>query len=387
MKFLLSFIALFSCAFSQTYQQTWNFKNDPQEVAHFLESIGISEDFFYQVLDSKQIQVVHGASCEPLTFVEFAPEETLQDAGYSHLVWEDDWTWVYIPARARVANHMWVVLKKEKQCFLDVSDEEAFYLNQTLKKVLGVLYSEFGYSQYVIAQFNRAEKDHFTNRVTIEVIPPGPDAKEILDFEDKIACNSYCVIRGNASAKYTSFSEEEMSLLVERWKDALQRPTLSDMSVLPEIKIATHKNQNKKIAYLVDELFLSLNRRGILIDRQIHNQDRLHVGNECVHRTVGECAFCSPDILGRQKIFEKDGVIVLYNHMPFVEGAHFLIIPSQHRSHFQDLSEEERAAIHKMTQKLIQALQDKYGRTDIKMYIQEGASVGQTIKQHLVCKI
>ena len=49
----LLFIALASFFFS--FQQTWVFKNDPQEIAQFLQSIGIDDAFFFQVLQDYDI--------------------------------------------------------------------------------------------------------------------------------------------------------------------------------------------------------------------------------------------------------------------------------------------------------------------------------------------
>ncbi len=377
--FQWALIAIGSCAFANSYQQTWVFKNDPREIAQFLQSIDIDEDLFYQTLQDYRIQVLHATPYEPFLFEESQVKALPSDAVQAHLIWEDEWTQVYMPKQPRVPHHLWIVLNKEKHSFLEVSNEEALHLQTTLKKVIGILNNEFGYSQYVIAQFNQAQKDFFSDKVTIELIPTRPDAKEVLDCEDKIACNSYCAIRGEAPSRFMVLSDQEIDSLFTRWKEAMQTASFS-LPPLPDVKRISYKNRNKKFVYLLDELFMALTKRGIGIERQIHEQGIPHTEDDLVIKEINnQCVFCNPLILSKQTMFEKDGVTVLLNHMPFVKGAHFLLIPSAHRPHFTDLTSAEILSMHEMTKMAIHALKERYGRSDIKMYIQEGFAAGQTV--------
>jgi histidine triad (HIT) family protein len=373
----LLLVALASFFFS--FQQTWVFKNDPQEIAQFLKSIDIDDTLFFQILQHYDIEIVHEKPYDPLVLKTLLPDKTFSSSlSKSKLVWEDDWTQVFIPPQPRVPHHLWVVLKKEKGSFLDLSNEEALQLHSTLKKAIAALHNDFGYAQYVIAQFNQPQNDHFLNKVTIEIIPTPPNAKDILDFEDKIACNSYCTIRGLTSSKPPPLSDEDIETIAAQWKAAMQN--LSPLPVLPKAQSVVYKNKNKKFAYLIEELFLALTKRGLQITKHVHDQHLHHFGNEQISKPINDqCPFCNPSILSKETIFEKGGITVLLNHMPFVKGAHFLLIPSKHRLHFTDLSLDEVLSLHETTQRFIHALKEKYGRSDVKMYIQEGYAAGQTV--------
>lgn len=90
-------------------------------------------------------------------------------------------------------------------------------------------------------------------------------------------------------------------------------------------------------------------------------------------------AFCNPEVIKKQSVWEGKTVRILYNYAPLGldnEKLHFLITPKAHRENFASLTEEEYAETMELSQKLIQVYQ-KDGTAYL--YDKTGAKAGQTV--------
>lgn len=135
-------------------------------------------------------------------------------------------------------------------------------------------------------------------------------------------------------------------------------------------------DEHKKRAYLLEGLYKSLCNKGLVLEREVYS---VQYDEDSEIKTFKNCAFCVPEIIMTQKVFEKEGIAVLHNVMPLIKDAHFLVIPTRHSDHYLDMSTDEIAAMYGMAKRLIQALQNKYGRNDVKMLLREGYEVGQSV--------
>jgi diadenosine tetraphosphate (Ap4A) HIT family hydrolase len=100
-------------------------------------------------------------------------------------------------------------------------------------------------------------------------------------------------------------------------------------------------------------------------------------------------AFCNPDVIARQLVFEGKEVYLLYNYAPVVtsgEKLHFLIIPKQHRLRLSDLTETEYVEAMELMQALINHYAQK-GYRAMFAYDKSGPLAGQTVPhwhEHLI---
>lgn len=97
-----------------------------------------------------------------------------------------------------------------------------------------------------------------------------------------------------------------------------------------------------------------------------------------VYADTDVCPFCNPEVIARQKYFENDLVIALYNYRPVIEG-HCLIIPKRHVERFEELTAEEMVAIQAAINKTDQAVKKVFQTQDFFILQKNGKSAGQTV--------
>ncbi|MBS3904981.1 MAG: HIT family protein [Simkania sp.] len=68
-----------------------------------------------------------------------------------------------------------------------------------------------------------------------------------------------------------------------------------------------------------------------------------------------------------------------HNIRPFVRGAHFLITPAYHCTHFTDVPSDVILDMLETAKKIIKTMATRFGRKDVKMYLQQGFNAGQTV--------
>ena len=90
------------------------------------------------------------------------------------------------------------------------------------------------------------------------------------------------------------------------------------------------------------------------------------------------CAFCDPKVIEAQKFYEDESIIALYTHKPVVPG-HCLIIPKRHAERFEELSDQEAAAISSVIKKVDQASIKVFHRASYLLMQKNGVEAGQTV--------
>lgn len=90
------------------------------------------------------------------------------------------------------------------------------------------------------------------------------------------------------------------------------------------------------------------------------------------------CAFCDPNVLGRQKFYEDDLVLALYTHKPILAG-HCLVLPKRHVERFELLTDEEITQIGKVIKKVDQAVTKVFGTSSYLLLQKNGIEVGQSV--------
>jgi diadenosine tetraphosphate (Ap4A) HIT family hydrolase len=90
------------------------------------------------------------------------------------------------------------------------------------------------------------------------------------------------------------------------------------------------------------------------------------------------CAFCDPKVIEAQKFYEDDQVIALYTHKPVVPG-HCLIIPKRHAERFEQVTDEETAAMTRVIRKVDQASGKVFHTSSYLLLQKNGVETGQTV--------
>jgi diadenosine tetraphosphate (Ap4A) HIT family hydrolase len=118
----------------------------------------------------------------------------------------------------------------------------------------------------------------------------------------------------------------------------------------------------------------------------IHLQSQGQSINELAHK---KDAFCDPNVIKKQIVYEGKKIRVLYNYAPIAIGEeklHFLIVPKEHRLTFTDLTKEEYQETIELSQKLISFYRNK-GYNTAYIFDKSGPEAGQTVPhwhEHLV---
>lgn len=90
------------------------------------------------------------------------------------------------------------------------------------------------------------------------------------------------------------------------------------------------------------------------------------------------CPFCHEAVIERQKIDANDCVIALLSYKPITEG-HILIIPKRHCEFYEELTEDEILAIHRMIRR-VHNVAKEYFQVDSYLLLQKnGKNVGQSV--------
>ena len=91
-----------------------------------------------------------------------------------------------------------------------------------------------------------------------------------------------------------------------------------------------------------------------------------------------DCAFCSPEVLNRQTLYESEQTLVLSNDRPLLPG-HSMVIPKRHVARYEQLTAEEHEEIRLTIHKVKQAFEEVYGTDEYLLVLQNGRKAGQTV--------
>lgn len=90
------------------------------------------------------------------------------------------------------------------------------------------------------------------------------------------------------------------------------------------------------------------------------------------------CSFCNSSVIAKQKIYEDNQVIVLYDYKPIIEG-HCLILPKRHVEQLHDLTDQEVCSIKRGISTLFKAAQKTYQATSYLIFQKNGEHAGQSV--------
>lgn len=93
-------------------------------------------------------------------------------------------------------------------------------------------------------------------------------------------------------------------------------------------------------------------------------------------------AFCNPEVIERQCVFNGDKVSILYDYAPISLGGeklHFLFIPAEHRSTFRQLTESEYLEACGLAQQLINHFKATREIDSAYFLHKSGADAGQVV--------
>jgi len=119
---------------------------------------------------------------------------------------------------------------------------------------------------------------------------------------------------------------------------------------------------------------------------------RLPRMNSLVDDAVEYDPFCDPKILNSHGIYRGKHMVLIYDHRPsslygYYEKPHFLIIPLEHRSNFNELTNQEYLEAMRITRALARYFSDHTRYNTLYLHHKTGALAGQSVMHwhlHLV---
>lgn len=338
----------------------------------------------------KEVQSRITASKAPVS-LEFHFDETLtskkivplRNTGYGnlfqHLLCKTKNFTIYYPERPRVPYHLTIVLHRKVKGITEISPEENRELFTTIKTIAEI-YKTLSVDGFVIAQFNAPQQGH-EDRFVIEILPHLPGFKDKKNMEDKLDSNRYVLFRkANLSPMIHPIEKETIEKDIAHWKAAFekQQSPISEESfkaTFPYELKETHQTEAKKL--LVRHLIEMLEDKGGAAEEipQLQTQ-----GEDVETKTLTRCAFCNPEIIKKQRVFEYENVTVLYNVRKGPQvGSLFLILPKRHIEKVYGLHSEEIDNICFVRKALTDVLKESHPASEVVVFIQDDPSVGQSV--------
>lgn len=357
-------------------RERWTINQDQREAWEaIINKAGLTHAYVQETLAKHQLVTLEfGPVSHPTPIATYPIKEPIPET----LIWDDGQTSVYYASNPRVRNHLWVVLNRPVNRFSEVTVEEAVALRATVNKIIYFLRETYKIPSSIIAQWNVPQFGNFPNRFTIEVIPPIPETKDVHNVWDKTESNNHVLFRGRFPSTIAGPTKEEIHSDVEYWKKALEDSPVYKQEAedfKPWTQVQVYKK--KAAECLLDWFYQSLVEGGIQIERApLHFEAQK---DEPIITNMGRCSFCLEKVIESQKIFETDHALLIYNYKPSTMGKHFLIIPKRHVGSSDKLTKEEIEDIHRLSVKAVRALEELVDPAELKMYIQDGPSVGQVV--------
>lgn len=361
----------------QQYYQTWYIatQNHNQEQLHdLLEKLSAKE--LQLMLQMIGVDLILSDTTPPPT--PNADDPILEE---DFLIYANDLVSLCVPRNPRVPHHLRIVLNRPKSTLTELSTEEATAMQAMLKTVATVLRERFETPDFVVARSNLMQYGQWG--VTMEIIPPRPDSRDVLNVADKIDCNRYVHYRHLPLPEYRyHISDQELETLVSDWKAAMrdawwyaEEDTVVKSTPKSWVQISTELDTAQ--AYLIDLFYSALELEGFAVRRDVHRP--FPKGERMRIREMTGCAFCRHEVLDYQRVYEESGICILYNHVSPIEAGHFLVLPTRHCEQLEMLTAEECRTRHALEIALIAALEEEHGHGEVLLYTQNAPSVGQTI--------
>ncbi len=367
--------AISASSFDHT-RERWTINQDQREVwESLIQKAGLTTAYVQEILGKHQLVTLDfGPVSHPTPTAAYPSKDPIPET----LIWDDGQTSVYYARNPRVRNHLWVVLNRPVNQFSEVTVEEAVALRATVNKIVYFLRETYKIPSTIIAQWNVPQIGNFPNRFTIEVIPPIPETKDVHNVWDKAESNNHVLFRGRFPSTIPGPAIETIHSDVEFWRKALEddpslRQETEDFKPWTQIQV----NKKKAGECMLDWFYQALVEEGLQIERaplpfEVPKDDPITTN-------VGKCSFCLEKVIESQKVFETKHALLIYNYKPSTMGKHFMVVSKRHVGSTDKLTKEEIEDIHRLSVKVVRALEELADPADIKMYIQDGPSVGQTV--------
>ncbi len=358
-----------------SFQEEWVIdKNQKDLWENILDQDAISPEYLHKVLPIAPISFEEGNfsptifACKMETFVE------------PTLLYENETVEVYYPGKPRVRNHLWIVLKRPTTSFLELTKEELLSVKDIENTICKTLSQKLELSS-VITQSNTLQPGQIPNRFTVEIIPSRDDSKGVHNILDKHDCNNYVLFKGKFPSSFPLPTKSEMEEDIHFWKTTLlhinpfhfsEKDTDEPIEKWTQVQTSTSLADKKR----AQDFYQILVEKGLKI--AIKPSSYALSDEPRIFEKQG-CPFCMEKVIQSQKVYESTFSYIIYNHKSSIPGSHFLIIPKRHVRFSSDLRKEETEEMQCLAQKLTRAIQLEKNRSDIKMYIQDGPFVGQTV--------
>ncbi|MCH9614345.1 MAG: hypothetical protein SP1CHLAM54_16970 [Chlamydiia bacterium] len=101
---------------------------------------------------------------------------------------------------------------------------------------------------------------------------------------------------------------------------------------------------------------------------------------------MGECPFCSKEVIETQKVLENSHARVFYSRTPATLGT-VLVVPKRHIERFEELKSEELLDIQEAVAQMARAFKEFYQVSDYVILQKNGDLAGRTVDHlhlHLV---
>ncbi|MCH9633159.1 MAG: hypothetical protein S4CHLAM6_15110 [Chlamydiae bacterium] len=293
---------------------------------------------------------------------------------------------VYYSERPRAPHQLNITFGERVKHLKDLSSEDAQKLHEMICKINEVYVGKLGINGFVVAQYSNPQIRH-EGQYTVELHPHQPGYGDTRNFLDKADSNRAVLFDdGNYTNLEINYSDEQRDRDIAFWKKELltEQPSLSDqhsVTVLPaRDRLDCGFKSGKEFA--VNHLLEYFENNGAKIINKPDVHFKLSAGSQLEQKTweTASCAFCRSDIIERQKAFELDGVVVLYNFRKMPEAAtSFLILPKGHTEKIYALNPSEVETIHLLKRALTNVLEERFPGYEIVIYNQDALSVGQTV--------
>ncbi len=277
------------------------------------------------------------------------------------------------------SEQLWIVIKANHHSFSEVSDEEKSDLSLMITKVTSVMKKRFS-RELVVSFTNTSRKAELIDRLVINILPSLSE-KQTKDLLRKVDSHLYVCSGKAIDPRPALFSDEESKQEEEIWSKALEEEMqLSQSQENTELIPwqVTTINKNRGNASLVDQILRIALEKSVFFP-QIRGLDLATIPPDQEVENHEGCAFCRSDILSRQKVSETAHAILLYQQRPQVVDGHFLILPKRHIRYIEKLNEAEWQDIFKIQKVLQGFFKEQFKTEKAYFYVQNGASVGQTV--------
>ncbi len=293
---------------------------------------------------------------------------------------------VFYPEFPRMDHHLVIQIKNPSDKFIGFEEDKQLKLHQLINKISEIYAHKLNITGFVTAQYTEPQARHEGKEI-VELIPHHPAHGESRNFLDKVDSNRYVLFdHANISPIDYQVSQKSRDEQIAFWKNELQ------IDQEPLLEKTLNRNFPTQLVdsyfdtcteYLIQSLIQLFAKTGAKVEN--FSQHRFSLATDCsetIYKTVNvaKCAFCNPETIEKQQVFEYKEMVILYNFRKMAyPGTSFLILPKRHIEKSYSLTDEEIKAGALLKRALTNALRAKYPDFDVYFYNQQGASVGQTV--------